>query len=84
MPTVLDRFNKLGLASSNLILIKAGQIVAGKWHQQHGEMSGDYKPLGHVYQKEGDQEYFVNYYEDFWTPEMDRIIMSFVNNLSRG
>lgn len=84
MATVYERFNHLGLASSNSILTKVGCIIAEKWHQKHGEMSGDYKPLGHVFQKEGDKEYFVNYYEDSFTPEIDRIIMEFANGIYNG
>lgn len=84
MATVLERFNHLGLASSKQVLSKAGELVAERWHQKHGEMSGDYIPLGHVFQKEGDQEFYVNSYEDFWVGEMDRIIMDWVNSSSEG
>jgi hypothetical protein len=76
MATVLERFNKLGLASSNPVLIKAGQHVADLWNTH--TCSPDYNYLRHKIQIEADKEYCVRDYPESFIPEMDRVILKFI------
>lgn len=77
MATVLERFNHLGLASSNPVLMKVGLHVSTVLHNEN---IGTQIQVKKVSQKEGDHTFFVNNYPDEWTERVDRIILSFVEN----
>lgn len=82
MATVLERFNHLGLASSNPVLMKAGSHVATIFHNTH---TRSWELIKEKDQVEPDgNKYTVNDYPEDWSKEMDRVIMSFVNSLSNG
>lgn len=77
MATVLQRFNHLGLAHNNKILMIVGDQVSKKFVQQYGKF-GDYRK--EVFQKEDDEEFSVWDYPDFWLKEMDKIIINYLEH----
>ena len=77
MATVLERFNHLGLAHNNKILMIVGVEVSNKFVEQYGE-SGDYrKPKIQI---EGEDRFEVWDYPEFWLKDMDRFIINFLNH----
>ncbi len=77
MATVLERFNKLGLASSNSVLSAAGAWVSLEYQKQ---VPGFNDMRGHVFQEEPDGKiYLVMSYPSDWTEELDKAIWSFIN-----
>lgn len=77
MATVLERFNHLGLAHNNKILMIVGVDISNKFVDQYGAL-GDYRRI--VIQKEGDSQFDVWDYPDFWLKDMDRLIINFLEH----
>lgn len=75
MATVFERFKKLGLATSNPVLMKVGCHVATSFHNDTIE---HYLEIRRKEQNEDGQFYIVNDYPDEWVPKMDKIIISMI------
>ena len=76
MATVLERFEHLGLAHNNKILMIVGVHISQKFIEQNG-LSG-YRQR-HT-QKEGEDEFEVWDYPEHWLKEMDRQIILFLEH----
>jgi len=74
MATVKDRFEHLGLAYNNKILMIVGVHISDKFK----DMSR--LPRTKKFQDEGGEEYFVWDYPDSWNKEMDRLILIFLEH----
>lgn len=72
MPTILERFEKLGLAKNKSILSWAGEHVSHEFCKRnlHGRTLKD--------QQEGEEIFSVWNYPDEWTKEMDAIILKII------
>jgi hypothetical protein len=73
MATILERFEKLGLAISNEVLSKAGYYVSNRYRGKYGDSQ-----ISHINQIENGVEFNVCDYPAFYDDEMDMHIMNFV------
>ena len=81
MATVFERFNHLGLASSNPILMKVGVTVSNVFYNTHSNAESLIK---RKYQQEHNAAFSVCDYPQEWTKDLDKIIISFLNELHNG
>ena len=79
MATVLQRFTHLGLAHNNKILMIVGVEVANKF-LPYTTIEREGWGRKSILQKEGDQEFTVWDYPNWWVKEMDAIIINFLNH----
>lgn len=79
MATVLERFNKLGLASSNSVLSAAGAWVSERFKKQyHPSQWLTARKLTDQIESDG-KSYQVLDYPNDWVPELDKAIWAFIN-----
>lgn len=79
MATVYERFNKLGVAHSNFILMMCGQYVSQNiWCNP----TYTYDVPRKVLQDEGDTYYLVNDYPDKYTTRIDELILEWINHVA--
>jgi len=76
MATVLERFNALGLAHSNNILMKCGVVVADAFDNEEGNIG--LVPTKN--QQEGDRIFSVRDYPFYWIERMDYVIILWCAN----
>lgn len=77
MATVLERFEHLGLAHNNKILMIVGVHISNKFNEQQGEL--EYCRLRKE-QQEGEEKFNVWDYPDWWLKEMDREIIIYLEH----
>lgn len=79
MATVLERFVALGLEPNRKILSKTGMHVSDMFLVEEDAYD---RPLGRVLKKqtENNETFNVWDYPDFFTSEMDLLILDFVQN----
>ena len=70
MPTVLERFNELGLKHDRVIRSFAGERVSETFKEENPEIT----PL-RVDQTEDERTFQVNEYPRFWQDRMDYVII---------
>lgn len=85
MATVLERFNKLGLASSNSVLSAAGAWVSATYKREQKIFSPNWicdenDKRSMIDQLESDgKTYKVYSYPEDWTQSLDKAIWAFIN-----
>lgn len=78
MATVLQRFERLGLAHNNKILMLAGIHVANAFIEKGYTFQNPM--LQKVPQKEDENVFYVWDYPEFWNKEMDHAIIHFLEH----
>lgn len=74
MATIKQRFDKLGLAQSNPVLMEVGRMVAIRLHNNRLPNNGK------IFQMEDGKIYWVNDYPEYLVPSIDKMILMIINN----
>lgn len=78
MATILQRFEHLGLAHNNKILMIVGVHISKKYLDQFGNQIETRRKL--IQQKEGEEIFDVWDYPESWLKEMDRQILLYLEH----